>query len=178
MPLTFFVCLATWAGYRYFAGDGQRKGWLYLLYVGSALAFLTKGLIGIAFPFAIMILWLFISKRWGDILRLFSPVGVILFLLISCPWIILVQKANKDFLWFFFIREHFLRYTTTLHGRNHTAFILHSHSPIGNPPLVCFFIKSPKGRCGKKSATLQGRRETVPVDMDLLHPYFLLHFFI
>jgi 4-amino-4-deoxy-L-arabinose transferase-like glycosyltransferase len=54
MPLTFFVCLATWAGYRYFAGESQRKGWLYLLYVGSALAFLAKGLIGVVFPFAIM----------------------------------------------------------------------------------------------------------------------------
>jgi len=123
IPITFFVGLATWGGFRYFAGDRQRKGWLYLLYVSSALAFLTKGLIGIAFPCAIMILWLSISKRWGDILRLFSPVGVILFLLISCPWIILVQKANEDFLWFFFIREHFLRYTTTLHGRNHTALM-------------------------------------------------------
>ena len=91
MPLTFFVCLATWAGYRYFAGDCQRKSWHYLLYVSSALAFLTKGLIGIVFPFAITILWLFISKRRHDVLRLFSPVGMILFLLISCPWIILVQ---------------------------------------------------------------------------------------
>ena len=76
MPLTFFVILATWAGYRYFAGECQRKGWLYLFYVVSALAFLTKGLIGVVFPFAITILWLSTSKRWGDILRLFSPVGM------------------------------------------------------------------------------------------------------
>jgi 4-amino-4-deoxy-L-arabinose transferase-like glycosyltransferase len=75
MPLTFFVCLATWAGYRFFAENCQRKGWLYLLYVSSALAFLTKGLIGIVFPFAILVLWLFISGRWRDVSRLFSPVG-------------------------------------------------------------------------------------------------------
>jgi 4-amino-4-deoxy-L-arabinose transferase-like glycosyltransferase len=123
MPLTFFVCLATWAGYRYFAGECQKKGWLYLLYAGSASAFLTKGLIGIVFPFAITVLWLLISKRWRHILRLFSPVGMILFLLISCPWIILVQKANKDFLWFLFIQEHFLRYTTKLHHRSHTILL-------------------------------------------------------
>jgi len=144
MPLTFFVSLATWAGYRYFAGGCQRRRSLYLLYVSSALAFLTKGLIGILFPFAITILWLLISKRWRDVLRLFSPVGMILFLLISCPWIILVQKANKDFLWFFFIQEHFLRYTTELSHRNHGIL---SYVPIvifGTLPWSAFLLKALK----------------------------------
>jgi len=31
--------------------------------------------------------------------------------------VILAQWADRDFLWFFFVREHFLRYTTTLHER-------------------------------------------------------------
>jgi len=142
IPLALFVCLATWAGYRYFAGDCQRKRWLYLLYVGSALAFLTKGLIGIVFPFAIAILWLLISKRWRDVFRLFSPVGIILFLLISCPWIILVQKANQDFLWFFFIREHFLRYTTTIHSRNHTILFYIPFVLLGTLPWSAFLLKA------------------------------------
>jgi len=144
MPLTFFVCLATWAGYRYFSGDCQRKGWLYLLYLNCALAFLTKGLIGIVFPFAITILWLSISKRWGDILKLFSPVGMILFLLISCPWIILVQKANKDFLWFFFIQEHFLRYTTGLSHRSHGILYYVPIVIFGTLPWSAFLLKALK----------------------------------
>jgi 4-amino-4-deoxy-L-arabinose transferase-like glycosyltransferase len=141
-PLAFFVCLATWAGYRYFAEDYQRKGWLYLLYISSALAFLTKGLTGIVFPFAITILWLFVSKRWRDVLQLFSPVGIIIFLLISCPWIILVQKANKDFLWFFFVREHFLRYTTTLHDREQTILFYVPIVIIGTLPWSAFLLKA------------------------------------
>jgi 4-amino-4-deoxy-L-arabinose transferase-like glycosyltransferase len=150
IPLTFFVCLATWAGYRYFAGECQKKKWLYLLYVGSALAFLTKGLIGVVFPFAITILWLFISKRWRDVLRLFSPVGMIFFILISCPWIILVQKANKDFLWFFFIHEHFLRYTTTLHARNHTILFYIPIILLGTLPWSAFLLKALKEGVGKR----------------------------
>jgi len=142
MPLTLFVGLATWAGYRYFAGDGQKRGWLYLVYISSGLAFLTKGLIGVVFPFAIMILWLFISKRWRDMLRLFSPVGMILFLLISCPWIILVQKANKDFLWFFFIREHFLRYTATSGSRNHPIWFYVPIVVLGTLPWSAFLWKA------------------------------------
>jgi 4-amino-4-deoxy-L-arabinose transferase-like glycosyltransferase len=173
IPLTFFVCLATWAGYRYFAGDFQRKGWLYLLYVSSALAFLTKGLIGIAFPFAITILWLSISKRWGDILRLFSPAGVILFLLISCPWIILVQKANKDFLWFFFIQEHFLRYTTELSHRSHGIL---SYVPIvifGTLPWSAFLLKAFKEGVEKKTPLFK----TSEKRFLLIWIFFMLIFF-
>ena len=144
VPLTFFVSLATWAGYRYFAGDCERKGWVYLLYISSALGFLTKGLIGIVFPFAIMILWLFISGRWRDVPRLFSPVGIILFLVISCPWVILVQKANKDFLWFFFIREHLLRYTTTFHSRTQTILFYVPVVLLGTLPWSAFLWKALK----------------------------------
>jgi 4-amino-4-deoxy-L-arabinose transferase-like glycosyltransferase len=151
MPLAFFVCLATWAGYRYFVGDGQKKGWLYLLYVGSGLAFLTKGLIGVVFPFAVVILWLFISKRWRDMLRLFSPVGMTLFLLISCPWIILVQKANKDFMWFFFIREHFLRYTSTIGGRNHPIWFYVPFVVLGTLPWSAFLLKALKEGVEKRT---------------------------
>jgi 4-amino-4-deoxy-L-arabinose transferase-like glycosyltransferase len=151
IPLTFFVCLATWAGYRYFAGDCQRKGWLYLLYVGCALAFLTKGLIGVVFPFAITALWLSISRRWRDILRLFSPAGIMFFLLISCPWIFLVQKANKDFLWFFFVREHFLRYTTTLHARNHSDLMYVPVVLVGTLPWSAFLLKALKESAEKRA---------------------------
>ena len=151
MPLAFFVCLATWAGYRYFAGEGRKKGWLYLLYVGSALAFLTKGLIGVVFPFAITILWLSISKRWADIFGLFSPVGLVFFLLISCPWIILVQKANRDFLWFFFVREHFLRYTTTVHVRDHTVLLYIPVVLLGTLPWSAFLLRGLKEGAGKRA---------------------------
>lgn len=133
-PFAFFVCLATWAGYRYLAGGCQRKGWVYLLYVSSALGFLTKGLAGMVFPFGILVLWLLVSKRWRDVFKLFSPGGLLLFLLISCPWIILVQKANKDFLWFFFVREHFLRYTTTIHSREETILFYIPIVVIGTLP--------------------------------------------
>jgi 4-amino-4-deoxy-L-arabinose transferase-like glycosyltransferase len=144
MPLTFFVGLATWAGYRYLDEDCQRKGWLYLLYASSALAFLTKGLIGVIFPFAILMLWLFISKRSRDVLRLFSPAGMMFFLLISCPWIILVQKANKGFLWFFFIQEHLLRYTTKLHSRSHTILLYIPVVLLGTLPWSAFVWKALK----------------------------------
>jgi len=118
MPLAFFLAWSIWSGFLYFVPKGKgKKIWIYLLYLGSALAFLTKGLIGVVFPFAIMVIWLAIQQRWRDILRLPSPVGISIFAVVVGPWIYFVQKANPDFLFFFFIQEHFLRYTTTMHER-------------------------------------------------------------
>jgi len=117
LPLTLFVCLAVWMGFLHFREGGGR--WrLWLAYGFAALAFLAKGLIGVVFPFAILALWLLSVGRWREVPRLISPVGILFFLALSLPWLILVQRANPDFLWFFFVQEHFLRYTTKMHGRD------------------------------------------------------------
>ncbi|PKN88025.1 MAG: hypothetical protein CVU51_04780 [Deltaproteobacteria bacterium HGW-Deltaproteobacteria-1] len=116
MPLTFFVCLSIWLGYL--SLSTEKKQYLFwLFYLTCALAFLTKGIIGIVFPFAILLIWLIWTGRWREILKLISPVGIVIFLMVACPWIYLAQKENSDFLWFFFVREHFLRFTTQMHGK-------------------------------------------------------------
>ncbi len=145
IPLAFFVCLAVWSGYRYVEKGGSRKTWIYLFYFSSALAFLTKGLIGIVFPFAILIIWLLVSWRWRDVFMLFSPVGILILLAISCPWIILAQKANKDFLWFFFVQEHFLRYTTTIHGKENSLFYFVPIIVAGTLPWCAFLAEAMTG---------------------------------
>jgi len=155
IPLAFFVCLATWAGYRYITGDCQKKIWVYLLYIASALAFLTKGLIGVVFPFAILVLWLLIGRKWRDILRLFSPIGIIIFLSISSPWIFLVQKANKDFLWFFFIHEQFLRYTTDVCRKAGPFYYYIPIIILGTLPWCAFLFQAIRVISGKTTLLWQ-----------------------
>ncbi|HPV49417.1 MAG TPA: glycosyltransferase family 39 protein [Smithellaceae bacterium] len=142
IPLTFFVGLATWAGYRYMVGERLVKSWLYLLYAASALAFLTKGLIGIIFPFAILVLWLLVSKKGRDILKLISPVGLLILAAIVFPWIILVQKANKIFLWYFFVYQHFLRYATKIHGRYQFILFYLPVVVLGISPWIAYLIQA------------------------------------
>src|SRR5699024_6022715 len=43
--------------------------------------------------------------------------GILLFLILTVPWFIAVSRANPDFLWFFFVHEHFLRYFTPVADR-------------------------------------------------------------
>jgi 4-amino-4-deoxy-L-arabinose transferase-like glycosyltransferase len=76
---------------------------------------LTKGLIGLVFPLAIVGLYLTLT---GDLqhLRKLRPVSSgLVFLAIAAPWHVLAAVRNPNpvghgFLWFYFINEQFLRY--------------------------------------------------------------------
>ncbi|MES2218330.1 MAG: glycosyltransferase family 39 protein [Pseudomonadota bacterium] len=82
-------------------------------YCFAAAAALTKGLIGIVFPAMIIGSWILILNRWHLLtkMRLFS--GMLLFLLLTLPWYMLVQKANPEFLHFFFVTQQVSRFLTT-----------------------------------------------------------------
>jgi len=148
-PLTLFLSLAIWAGYRYYLGYAYSKKWLYVFYLACALAFLTKGLMGFVFPPIIMVLWLLICGRWREVFKLVSPMGILIFLCISVPWVFLIQRANPDFLWFFFVREQFMRYTTSIHGREHSwlfyiPVVLIGTLPWTAPIITAFREKTEK----------------------------------
>lgn len=115
MTLAVAMILAIFPAFLHLSGKRESRGYLLLSYAGAALAFLAKGLIGIVFPAAILLLWMVLSRRHREIRKATSLPGLALFLAIALPWIILVQRANPDFLWFFFVREHFLRFTTKMH---------------------------------------------------------------
>jgi len=145
MPLAFFVCLAIWSGFRYLDEDRRPRGRLYHLYLFSALAFLTKGLIGVVFPFGVLAVWLILSKRWLDPLRLISPVGMLLFTAVAAPWLILVQTAHPDFSHFFFIQEHFLRYATRMHNRYQPIYFYLPIILAGTLPWCAFLPQAIRG---------------------------------
>jgi 4-amino-4-deoxy-L-arabinose transferase-like glycosyltransferase len=148
-PLTFFVCLSIWLGYL--ALQKQKKFLFYLFYFACALGFLTKGIIGVVFPFGILVVWRVWAGKWRQIWDLFSPIGILIFLVVVCPWLILAQKENSDFLWFFFVREHFLRFTTKMHGKTEPFYF---YLPIligGLTPWLFYLIKAWKNKYIKES---------------------------
>jgi hypothetical protein len=154
MPLTFFVSMAILGGYRFFAEDTRRKRWIWLFYFSSSLAFLTKGLIGIIFPPAIVGIWLVLQKRWRDVFRLLYLPGIGLFLAIASPWIILMQKANNEFLSYFFIEQHFLRYATGLSGRVNVFYYI-PFVFLGTVPWLAYLIQVFWESKGEKGAILK-----------------------
>jgi 4-amino-4-deoxy-L-arabinose transferase-like glycosyltransferase len=97
---------------------GRRRQLLfYGLYAGAALATLAKGLIGFLLPGAILFLWLVLFNQWRRLRPFHLPVGLLIFAAITLPWHLLVARRNPEWAWFYFVHEHWLRFTTTTHGR-------------------------------------------------------------
>ncbi len=94
-----------------------RRLWIWAFYAAAALATLTKGLIGIVIPAMVIAPWILLYRRWRLIRLALAPSGIALFLAIAAPWHLLAARANPEFAWFYFVHEHFLRYTTTIHSR-------------------------------------------------------------
>ena len=97
---------------------GSRRRWLfYGLYASAALATLAKGLVGVLLPGAVMFLWLLVFNQWRRLRPLHLPTGAALFLAVAAPWHVLVAESNPAWARFYFIHEHWERFTTTAHGR-------------------------------------------------------------
>jgi len=81
-----------------------------------ALNVLTKGLIGVVFPCAIIFIFLLLARDLRHLLKMHLFSSTLVFLLVAAPWHILAALRNppagqaKGFLWFYFVNEQFLRY--------------------------------------------------------------------
>lgn len=81
-----------------------------------ALNVLTKGLIGLVFPIATIVLSLALTGNLRRLLKMHLVSSALIFLTIAAPWHILAGLRNPDqgnvrgFFWFYFVNEHFLRY--------------------------------------------------------------------
>ena len=82
----------------------------------AALNVLTKGLIGLVFPAAIIGLYLLLTGNLKHLLRMRLLSSSAVLLVIAAPWHIAAALENpaagqsRGFLWFYFINEQFLRY--------------------------------------------------------------------
>ena len=110
MSVTFFLAAAI------FALALERPLWFW---AACAAAVLSKGLIGIVLPGGAVVLYLLLRRDWSLIRRLRIMPGALLFLGIAAPWFIAVSAANREFAHFFFVQEHFQRFTTEIHQRVH-----------------------------------------------------------
>lgn len=94
----------------------NRNGML-AVWAAMALAVLSKGLIGIVLPGAVLAIYVMVERDWRLLTRLHLGKGLILFLAITVPWFVAVSLANDEFARFFFVHEHFARFLTKVHRR-------------------------------------------------------------
>ena len=108
-------------------------------YFFSALAFLTKGLIGILFPFGIAVVFMLVTEGTGGVRRIFSPVGIVLFLVVSAPWYVAQVMINgREFIGQFFLKHHLMRYTGVISGHRGPLYYYVPALIVGLFPWIAF----------------------------------------
>ena len=90
---------------------GMRRGVLAAAYGCAGLGVLAKGLIGVVLPALVMLCWLLALRRWRLIFSLLWWPGVLLLLVVAAPWFIAMQMRYPAFLDYFFVVQHFKRFT-------------------------------------------------------------------
>jgi hypothetical protein len=110
MLFTTLLAATFWGVLRGLLEETPRPRAMLGAYAAMALAILTKGLIGLAFPILTMAGFLLLARDRGLLRRLEILRGGAVFLAITAPWHILVGLKNPGFFWFYFVNEHLLRF--------------------------------------------------------------------
>lgn len=75
----------------------------------AGIAVLTKGMIGLVFPFLIVGSWMLLRRRFYWMAWPYV-IGACIFALVVLPWYVLVQKTHPVFFHYFFVVQHVGRF--------------------------------------------------------------------
>jgi len=98
--------------------DAARR-WPLLLgaWVALALAVLSKGIVAPLLAGGTLVAYSLCTRDFSPWRRMHWLPGLAVFAVIVVPWFWLVSARNPDFMYFFFVHEHFTRFLTTVHER-------------------------------------------------------------
>ncbi len=112
MLVATWIGLAIWCfAFAFMAGDKPHPGLARLGFLACALGMLSKGLIGIALPGVVLLVWLIWTHQFKKVLHLPWFSGLLLFAVVALPWFVLAQRTYPDFFDYMFIGQQFHRYT-------------------------------------------------------------------
>ncbi len=102
----------------FMAGDKPDPMLARLGFVACGLGILSKGLIGVALPGLVLLIWLIWTRQFKKIMSLPWLSGLSLFGLIALPWFYLAEQKFPNMLNYMFGMHHFQRFTGTSFNNN------------------------------------------------------------
>ena len=120
----------------------SRRNWMWLCWLAMGLATLSKGLIGIVIPGMVLFAYILTRWDWKILARLHIISGLFIYLAITAPWFIAVSIQNPEFPHFFFIHEHFERFTADAHRRTAPFYFFIPLVVVGFLPWMPQFFQS------------------------------------
>jgi len=85
--------------------------WILAMYLFAGLGFLAKGLIGFVLPGGVLLAWLLAERRYSAIPMLLRISGILLFLVVVLPWLLLMQSRYPGFFHYYLVYQQFERFS-------------------------------------------------------------------
>ena len=139
-------------GQRDGVSEKEQRNYMLLCWAAMALATLSKGLIGIVLPGAVLTLYTLLARDLRMWTKLHFGKGLLLFFAITAPWFILIAMRNPEHPHFFFIHEHFDRFTSGVHKRGGPWYYFIPLMVLGILPWLGYLFSS-VGAGWKKEAS-------------------------
>jgi 4-amino-4-deoxy-L-arabinose transferase-like glycosyltransferase len=112
--MCLFLSLLLFYGYY----REKKPFFIYLFYVAIAAATLAKGPVALILMGGTILIFLFTERNFRFIMEMKLIKGLAIYLTITLPWIIAISLREKEFLYFFFMDQHILRFLTSKHKRS------------------------------------------------------------
>lgn len=94
-----------------------RRPLLLAAWAALGLAVLSKGIVAPLLAGSTLVGYSLVTRDFSPWRRMHWLPGLAVFAVVVVPWFWLVSARNPDFLYFFFVHEHFTRFLTTVHDR-------------------------------------------------------------
>ena len=104
MPLTVMFTAAMLCWYGWYLSNV--RNWLLGFYFFSGLATLAKGPVAVLLAGLIIVIFAVLRRDARLVLRTLWTIGIALYLAVTLPWFIAVQRANPEFFRVFFLQHN------------------------------------------------------------------------
>ena len=95
--LIFFTTASLYGFWLGLHGEGIVRRWIWMFYIGMAIATLTKGPVGFAVPLIAAALYLAWTRRWREYWQKGIPLaGLLLFVVLAAPWYAAMFYVHGD----------------------------------------------------------------------------------
>ncbi len=157
--------------------ESSRRIWLNVAWAGMAAAVLSKGLIGVVFPAAAVFFYCVVHRNFRLVAELGWWPGLAIFAAIVVPWFVLVSMQNPEFLNFFFVHEHFERFTSAAHRRVQPVWYFLPLIFVGFLPWMIALLPAVASAWRKPAGMTGQNRAFSPLRLILIYCGFILIFF-
>jgi 4-amino-4-deoxy-L-arabinose transferase-like glycosyltransferase len=156
MGLSFYLtaaAVAFAAAQTSFPDRASLRWQMWLAWLCIGLAILQKGLVALVLPGFAIALYVLVQRDWPLLRRLYIVSGLVIVLAVNGPWWWQMSRRNAGFVDWFFVHEHYTRFTTNEHGRSQPWWYFSALLLLG---LLPWIVPVARG------AAAAWRRSTVP----------------